>query len=53
MIYSSADFQCPDTGVPVVFIYNEDTYLITAEICTFLYSLDEANDIAEKYDCWF
>lgn len=25
MIYVSADFQCPVTGVPVILIWNEDT----------------------------
>ena len=84
MNYTSSDFQCPVTGVPVVLIWNEDTYEVTPEICDFVWdiwkdncpqdsneeleketnewcqrfcgfatSLEEANDIAEKYDCWF
>lgn len=83
MIYYSSDFQCPDTGIPVTLIYDDNACLVTAKICTLLYSLDkndnpffnerltdetqewcdkihiyvydfdEANDIAEKYDCWF
>lgn len=84
MNYTSSDFQCPVTGGPVVLIWNEDTYEVTAEICDFVWdnwkdncpqdsneeleketnkwcqrfggfaaSLEEANDIAEKYDCWF
>lgn len=84
MIYTSADFQCPVTGVPVVLLWDEDTYEVTAEICDFVWSswkdsnpqdsneeveketnkwcqrfggfavsLEEANDIADKYDCWF
>lgn len=84
MEYTSSDFQCPVTGVPVVLIWNEDTYDITAEICDFVWeiwkennpqnnyediemetnkwcqrlygyatSFEEANGIAEKYDCWF
>ena len=79
----SSDFQCPMSGIPVVLIYDEDTGVITAEICEFVYPLDkeenefydeelieiteewcrdfrkvvedfdEANEIAEEYDCWF
>lgn len=83
-IYVSADFQCPVTGVPVILIWNEDTCVVTAKICDFVWttwkednpldsnedleketnkwchrfygyatSFEEANDIAEKYDCWF
>lgn len=82
-IRSSSDFQCPMSGVPVVLVYNEETDVITAEICEFAYPLDkeqnefydeeaievteewcrdfrkvvedfdEANEIAEEYDCWF
>ena len=82
-IRSSSDFQCPMSGVPVVLVYNEETGVITAEICEFAYpldkeqnafygeeaievteewcrdfrkvveDLDEANEIAEEYDCWF
>lgn len=79
-IYYSSDFQCPDTGVPVHFLWDSELCAITAEIADRLYSeddefynaeiaketeewcrrfykyaedLDEANDIAEKYDCWF
>lgn len=82
-IRSSSDFQCPMSGVPVVLIYDEETGVITAEICEFVYPLDkeqnkfydeeiievteewcrdfrkvvedfdEANEIAEEYDCWF
>lgn len=79
-IYHSADFQCPDTGIPVWLAWNEDTGVITAEICELVIDLleyemddetrkdtedwckhfreyaedlDEANDIAEKYDTWF
>ena len=57
MKYTSSDFQCPVTGVPVVLIWNEDTYEVAAKwcqrFCGFAASLEEANDIAEKYDCWF
>lgn len=82
-IYHSSDFQCPASGVPIWLIYNEDTGMITAEICEFVFPLvpeenefydekiiketkdwcnyfyeyaedfDKANEIAEKYDCWF
>lgn len=82
-IYHSSDFQCPVSGVPIWLIYNEDTGMITAEICEFVCPLvpeenefydekiiketkdwcnyfyeyaedfDKANEIAEKYDCWF
>lgn len=84
MIFTSSDFQCPVTGIPVVLLWNEDTYVVIAEICSFVWemwkdnnpqycdkeaenetnkwcerfigyatSIEEANDIAEKYDCWF
>ena len=84
MNFTSSDFQCPVTGIPVVLIWNEDTYAVTAKICSFLWetwkqnnpnnnykeveketnkwyerfcgyavSIEEANEIAEKYDCWF
>lgn len=82
-IYHSSDFQCPDSGIPVQLVYNEDRRIITAQICTSVYPLDkednefydedwikvtknwckrfrtyakdlnEANNIAEQYDCWF
>ena len=79
-IYYSSDFQCPDTGVPVILVYDVEHDAITAEICEaleFYYkefvdddilmdtkkwcsnfykhaeNIGEANEIAEKYDCWF
>ena len=82
-VYCSSDFQCPDSGIPVQLVYDEEHHIITAQICTFVYplnkednefydedltkatkdwckrfrkyvkDLNEANDIAEKYDCWF
>ena len=79
-IYRSSDFQCPITGVPVLLVFDEQTYTITAEICTLIWgiehefydfdlteetqkwcskfhmyaaNLDEANKIAESFDCWF
>lgn len=79
-IYYSSDFQCPDTGVPVMLVYDSEYDAITAEICEALEhqyrdfvnddilmdtekwcckfykhaeSFEEANKIAEKYDCWF
>lgn len=84
-IETSSDFQCPDTGVPVVLIWNPYTGDITAEICDFVWEIwkeesdnpdvceelkeetkewcnkfykyarneYDAQDIAEKYDCWF
>lgn len=84
MNFISSDFQCPVTGIPVVLVWNEETYVITAKICSFIWeawkennpqnsdeeveketnkwcerfcgyaaSIEEANKIAEKYDCWF
>lgn len=84
MNFTSSDFQCPVTGIPVVLVWNEDTYVVTAKICSFVWetwkesnpqnsdkeveketnkwcerfcgyavSIEEANNIAEKYDCWF
>lgn len=84
MNFTSSDFQCPVTGIPVVLVWNEDTYDVTAKICSFIWetwkknnpqnsdkeveketnrwcerfcgyavSIEEANEIAEKYDCWF
>ena len=84
MNFTSIDFQCPVTGIPVVLVWNEDTYVVTAKICSFIWetwkennpqnsdkeveketnkwcerfcgyaaSIEEANEIAEKYDCWF
>lgn len=65
MIYVSADFQCPVTGVPVILIWKEDNPLDSNEDleketnkwCQRFYgyatSFEEANEIAEKYDCWF
>ena len=84
MNFTSSDFQCPVTGIPVVLVWNEDTYVVTAQICSFIWetwkennpqnsdkeveketnkwcerfcgyaiSIEEANKIAEKYDCWF
>lgn len=84
MNFTSSDFQCPVTGIPVVLAWNEDTYAVTAKICSFIWetwkennpknsdkeveketnkwcerfcgyaaSIEEANEIAEKYDCWF
>lgn len=84
MNFTSSDFQCPVTGIPVVLVWNEDTYVVTAKICSFIWetwkesnpqssdeeveketnkwcerfcgyavSIEEANKIAEKYDCWF
>lgn len=81
MEYYSTDFQCPETGIPVALVYNDESCRVTAEICEALrdswislvkdkeleeetekwckhfcaiaYDLDEANEMAEKYDCWF
>ena len=84
MNFTSSDFQCPVTGIPVVLVWNEDTYDVTAKIYSFIWetwkdnnphnndkeveketnkwcerfcgyavSIEEANEIAEKYDCWF
>ena len=33
MEFNSADFQCPDTGWGVYFIFDEDKETIKAEIC--------------------
>ena len=79
-VYTSSDFQCPATGVPVCLVYNKETGFITAEICSMVWyeesefwdeeldketedwcnrfreyaeDIDKANEIAEKYDCWF
>ena len=82
-IYYSSDFQCPDTGIPVILVYDAEYQCVTADIdwsqrhaweelaidnieeilsdtnnwckkiCKNVESLDEANDIADKYDCWF
>lgn len=84
MNFTSSDFQCPVTGIPVVLVWNEDIYDVTAKICSFIWetwkknnpnnnykeveketnkwcerfrgyavSIEEANEIAGKYDCWF
>lgn len=36
MNFTSSDFQCPVTGIPVVLVWNEDTYDVTAKICSFI-----------------
>jgi hypothetical protein len=81
MMYYSSDFQCPETGIPVALVYDDENYHVSAEICEALrdswtdlledkeleeetekwctlfceiaFDLDEANEIAEKYECWF
>ena len=81
---ASLPFCAAFTGIPFVLVWNEDTYVVTAKICSFIWetwkennpqnsdkeveketnkwcerfhgyaaSIEEANDIAEKYDCWF
>lgn len=48
-IYHSSDFQCPASGVPIWLIYNEDTGMITAEICEFVYPLvPEENEFYDE-----
>ena len=32
MNFTSSDFQCPVTGIPVVLVWNEDTYVVTATL---------------------
>lgn len=53
MNFTSSDFQCPVTGIPVVLVWNEDTYKWCERFCGYAVSIEEANEIAEKYDCWF
>lgn len=44
----SSDFQCPDSGIPVQLVYNENRLIITAQICTSVYPLDKEDN--EFYD---
>lgn len=47
-VYYSSNFQCPMSGIPVVLVYDEETGVITAEICEFIYPLDKEDN--EFYD---
>lgn len=44
MNFTSSDFQCPVTGIPVVLVWNEDTYVVTAKICSFIWEIWKENN---------
>ena len=44
MNFTSSDFQCPVTGIPVVLVWNEDTYVVTAKICSFIWETWKENN---------
>lgn len=46
--YSTPDFQHPETGVPVAFIFDEDQKILTIELCEPL--LDQWNMREEQSD---
>lgn len=50
MIYTSADFQCPVTGVPVVLLWDEDTCFVTAKICDFVWDMWKNDNPQNDYE---
>ena len=44
MNFTSSDFQCPVTGIPVILVWNEDTYVVTAKICSFIWETWKENN---------
>lgn len=49
MNFTSSDFQCPVTGIPVVLVWNEDTYDVTAKICSFIWETWKKNNPNNNY----
>ena len=49
MNFTSSDFQCPVTGIPVVLIWNEDTYDVTAKIYSFIWETWKDNNPHNNY----
>ena len=48
---TSSDFQCPDTGVPVVLVWNTHTREMTAKICWFTWNLWKEDSSADLNTC--